>query len=93
MKTKNISKKIEKRGLGLLKPVKLSPLLAQLMGSKSMPRQTVIKKMWSIIKERDLYDPANRQFAFCDAELQKIMKVKRFRAFGMMKFLEPHFLK
>lgn len=93
MKANKIQKKVERRGLGLKRPVKLSPELAQLMGCKSMPRQSVIKKMWSIIKERNLYDPENRQFAICDEELQKIMKVKRFRAFGMMKFLEPHFQK
>lgn len=92
MKVQTKQKKIGKRGLGLMKPVRLSPELAELMGSKSMPRQKVVKKMWSIIKERNLYDPENRQFAICDAQLEKIMKVKRFRAFGMMKLLQPHFL-
>lgn len=93
MKVKTTSKHVDRRGLHLKKPVKLSAELAQLMGCKCMPRQQVIKRIWGIIKERNLYDPENRSFAICDAELQKIMKVKRFRAFGMMKFLEPHFLK
>lgn len=93
MKVKNGKQKTDRRGLHLKRPIKLSSELAKLMGSKSMPRSAVIKKMWSIIKDRDLYDPENRQFAICDAELEKIMKVKRFRTFGMMKFLERHFLK
>lgn len=87
------SRKPERRGRSLLKPVKLSPELANLMGSKALPRHEVIKRMWRVIRERNLYDPRNKQFAICDAELEKIMKVKRFRAFGMMKFLEPHLYK
>lgn len=62
------------------------------MGADSLPRQEVVKKMWEIIKERNLYDPKNKQFAYCDNELLPIMRVKRFRTFAMLKYLKRHFL-
>merc|ERR1712137_288560 len=76
---------------GYVKAVKLSPALSDIVGSESMPRHEVVKKMWSIIKERNLYDPKNKQFALCDDQLQKVFGVKRFRTFGMMKYLKSHF--
>jgi len=36
-------------------------------------------------------DPKNKQFAVCDEQLQKVFGVKRFRTFGMMKYLKSHF--
>ncbi|EDX08979.1 GD13706 [Drosophila simulans] len=66
--------------------------LSALMGESSLPRHEVVKKVWAIIKERDLYDPKNKQFAICDDELMKVMKIRRFRTFGMLKHLKPHFL-
>lgn len=37
-------------------------------------------------------DPKNKQFAICDDELMKVIGVKRFRTFGMMKYLKSHFV-
>lgn len=79
-------------GTGFTRPLKLSPDLASLMGEESLPRHEVVKKVWALIKERNLYDPKNKQFAICDADLLKVIGVKRFRTFGMMKYLQPHFL-
>lgn len=79
-------------GGGYTKAVNLSPELAALVGEDCMPRHEVVKRVWAIIKERNLYDPKNKQFAICDDELFKVIGVKRFRTFGMMKFLKNHFL-
>ncbi|ALC43631.1 CG1240 [Drosophila busckii] len=81
-----------RKSTGFTRAYNLSPELSALMGADSLPRHEVVKKVWAIIKERDLYDPKNKQFAICDDELMKIMKVKRFRTFGMLKHLKPHFL-
>lgn len=70
----------------------LSPELAALVGQDSMARHEVVKKVWAIIKERNLYDPKNKQFAICDDALFKVIGVKRFRTFGMMKYLKDHFV-
>ncbi|XP_030372670.1 upstream activation factor subunit spp27 [Scaptodrosophila lebanonensis] len=81
-----------RKGTGFTRAYNLSPELSALMGADSLPRHEVVKKVWAIIKERDLYDPKNKQFAICDDELMKVMRVKRFRTFGMLKHLKPHFL-
>ncbi|VVC39243.1 SWIB/MDM2 domain,SWIB domain,DEK, C-terminal [Cinara cedri] len=83
-----------KRGAnsGYTKSITLSPELASLMGTEALPRHEVVKKMWAIIKERNLYDPTNKQYAICDDDLMKVIGVKRFRTFGMMKFLKNHFI-
>lgn len=80
------------KGTGFTRPYKLSADLASVVGADEMPRHEVVKKVWAIIKERNLYDPKNKQFAICDSELQKVMGVKRFRTFGMLKYLKVHFL-
>lgn len=87
--------KTKKKGkaTGFTRPYKLSPELAELMGEKELPRHEVVKKVWKIIKEKNLYDPKNKQFAICDEQLEKIIGVKRFRTFGMMKYLMRHFIK
>ncbi|OXA37841.1 Upstream activation factor subunit spp27 [Folsomia candida] len=74
-----------------IKKCRLSPQLAKVMGEENMARHEVVKKMWSIIKEKQLYDPKNKQFAICNADLLPVFKVKRFRTFGTMKYLETHF--
>jgi upstream activation factor subunit UAF30 len=77
---------------GYMASLTLSPELARLMKAEALPRHEVVKKMWAIIKERNLYDPKNKQFAICDADLFSVIKVKRFRTFGMMKYLKEHFI-
>ncbi|KAK7069340.1 hypothetical protein SK128_009513 [Halocaridina rubra] len=74
------------------KSFKLSDELAAVVGSDVMPRHEVVRKLWAVIKERNLQDPGNKQYAICDDQLLKVIGVKRFRTFGMMKHLKDHFL-
>ncbi|KAM3957262.1 upstream activation factor subunit spp27 homolog Non2 [Aphomia sociella] len=80
------------KGGGYTRAYKLSPALSALMGADEMPRHEVVKRVWAIIKEKKLYDPNNRQFAICDDALYKVIGTKRFRTFGMMKYLKSHFI-
>ncbi|KAK5644418.1 hypothetical protein RI129_005718 [Pyrocoelia pectoralis] len=82
----------KRAGSGYTKSMTLSPELAALVGQSTMARHEVVKKIWEIIKERDLYDPKNKQFAICDDALFKVIGTKRFRTFGMMKYLKSHFI-
>ncbi|KAB7494945.1 Upstream activation factor subunit spp27 [Armadillidium nasatum] len=81
-----------KKQSAFTKSFKLSPELADVVGSDVMPRHEVVKKLWAVIKERDLQDPKNKQYAICDDQLMKVFGIKRFRTFGMMKHLKDHFL-
>lgn len=80
------------KGTGFTRPYKLSPQLAELMGADEMPRHAVVKKIWAIVKEKQLYDPNNKQFAICDDAMFKVIGKQRFRIFGMMKYLKTHFM-
>lgn len=80
------------KGGGYTRAYTLSPALSDLMGKDEMPRHEVVKRIWEIIKERNLYDPNNKQFVVCDDALLKVFGTKRFRAFGMMKYLKTHFI-
>lgn len=90
---KKSSNKKGGKATGFTRPYKLSPELSELMGEEELPRHEVVKKVWKIIKEKNLYDPKNKQYAICDEQLEKVIGVKRFRTFGMMKYLMPHFIK
>lgn len=77
---------------GYTKAYKLSPALSTLMGEVEMPRHEVVRRVWAMIKEKNLYDPNNKQFAICDDALYTVIGVKKFRTFGMMKYLKNHFI-
>ncbi|KDR14042.1 upstream activation factor subunit spp27 [Zootermopsis nevadensis] len=79
-------------GSGYTRAYTLSPELAAVVGADAMARHEVVRKIWAIIKEKNLYDPKNKQFAICNDELLKVFGVKRFRTFGMMKYLKNHFI-
>merc|ERR1711962_925019 len=81
-----------KKATAFTKSYKLSAELGELVGNDIMPRHEVVKKMWAYIKENKLQDPENKQFAVCNDTLLKIIGVKRFRTFGMMKYLKDHFI-
>ena len=48
-----------------------------------MPRHEVVKKLWAVIKERELQDPANKQYAICDDQLLKV--IGKFVAVSSLK--------
>lgn len=75
---------------GWTAPLKLSEELADVVGGDFMPRHEVVKKMWAYIKENNLQDPKNKQFVKCDDKLSKVFPTKKFRGFGMTKFLKEH---
>jgi len=75
---------------GYTAPVKLSAELADIVGGEEMPRHEVVKRMWAYIKENNLQDPKNKQMIKCDDKLSKVIPTKKFRGFGMTKFLKDH---
>ena len=77
-----------RRETGFTKTYKLSPELAEIVGAEAMPRHEVVKRMWAIIKERNLYDPKNKQFAICDDQLLKVFgKVIHLKFLKLLKIL------
>lgn len=79
-----------KKKTGFGRDMVLSKKLATLLGTGKLSRGDVVKHMYALVKERDLLDPTNKQYVLCDKQLLQIFGVKRFRAFGMMKYLKGH---
>merc|ERR1711862_30230 len=75
---------------GYTAPPKLSAELADIVGGEEMPRHEVVKRMWACIKENQLQDPKNKQMIKCDDKLSEVIPTKKFRGFGMTKFLKDH---
>ncbi|OWA50412.1 hypothetical protein BV898_14929 [Hypsibius exemplaris] len=57
---------------------------------EKMTRSDVVSSMWRTIREKCLIDPNQKQFAICDEQLFKVIGKKRFKVFGMMKYLKSH---
>eukprot|EP00898_Chlorokybus_atmophyticus_P002115 jgi/Chlat1/2904/Chrsp2S04655 len=86
--------KAKRPGTGFAKPLGLSEQLSQFCGGeRELARHQVVKLMWDYIKEHDLQDPQDKRFVICDPKMQALLDVDRFRSFGMMKLLSPHFSK
>lgn len=89
-KPKRANKSGAGKGNGYTAPVKLTSELADIVGGDEMPRHEVVKRMWQYIKDNKLQDPKNKQFIKCDEKLSKVIPTKKFRGFGMAKYLKDH---
>ncbi len=76
MATKKKRKK-RKPSAAFMKPMKPSPALAAVIGSKAMPRTQVTKKIWAYIKRRKLQDRKNRRMINADALLKVVFRGKK----------------
>merc|ERR1711963_166561 len=75
---------------GFSKAHKLSEDLEAVVGTDKASRGEVIKLLWAYIKDNDLQDPKNKQWAICDDKLEKVIGEKKFKCFGMAKYLKEH---
>ena len=73
-----------------MKEMKLSPALAEVIGSKPIPRTQVVKKLWEYIKKNDLQDKKNRRNINADAKLKPIFGKAQVSMFEMTKLVSKH---
>jgi upstream activation factor subunit UAF30 len=57
---------------GFNAPIAASQALAEVVGSKPMPRTEIIKKIWEYIKKNNLQDASNRRMINADAKLKTL---------------------
>ena len=89
--TKKKKKKAGKAGSGFMKPMTPSDALAEVVGSKALPRTEVTKKLWVYIKKKGLQDPKNRRMINADDKLKPIFKGKKqVSMFEMTKYVSKH---
>ncbi|MFI5209061.1 MAG: SWIB/MDM2 domain-containing protein [Gemmatimonadales bacterium] len=82
-------KKAAKRkpNAAFMKPMTPSSTLAEVIGSKPMPRTEVTKKLWQYIKKNGLQDKKNRRMINADAKLRPIFKKDQVSMFDMTKLV------
>lgn len=65
-------KSARKPNAAFMAPLNLSPALAEVVGSKPLPRTEIIKKIWGYIKKNGLQDSKNRRMINADVKLKTL---------------------
>jgi len=80
-----------KPNAAFMKPVTPSASLAEVVGSKPIPRTEVTKKLWAYIKKNKLQDVKNKRMIKSDAALKPIFGGKAtVNMFEMTKLVSKH---
>ena len=83
-------KSARKPNAAFMAPLTLSDALAKVVGSKSLPRTEIIKKIWVYIKKNNLQDKVNRRMINADANLKPIFVKDQISMFEMAGALNKH---
>jgi chromatin remodeling complex protein RSC6 len=88
---KKVVKKKRKPNPAFMKPMKISDALAEVVGSKPLPRTEVTKKLWAYIKENKLQDKVNKRMINADVNLKAVFGGKnKVSMFEMTKLVSKH---
>ncbi|HEX9892754.1 MAG TPA: SWIB/MDM2 domain-containing protein [Gemmatimonadales bacterium] len=80
-----------KANAAFMRPVQPDAALAEVVGSKPIPRTEVTKKLWAYIKKNDLQDKKNRRMIKADAALKTVFGGKSaVNMFEMTKLVGKH---
>jgi upstream activation factor subunit UAF30 len=83
--------KKRKPNAAFMKPMTPSSTLAEVVGSKAMPRTEVTKKLWAYIKKHKLQDAKNRRMINADDTLKAVFGGKKsVNMFEMTKLVNKH---
>ena len=69
-KKKAAKKSARKPNAAFMAPLTPSATLAEVVGSKPIPRTEIVKKIWDYIKKNNLQDKKNRRMINADAKLK-----------------------
>ena len=89
---KAVAKKAKRKpNAAFMAPLTLSPALAEVVGSKPLPRTEIIKKIWEYIKKNKLQDSKNRRMINADAKLKVVFAGKgQISMFELAKVINKH---
>ncbi|MFC1522429.1 SWIB/MDM2 domain-containing protein [Elusimicrobiota bacterium] len=74
-----------------MKPMTPDAKLAEVVGTKPLPRTQVVKKLWAYIKKHKLQDAKNRRNIKADAKLKPVFNGKSVVSmFEMTKLVNKH---
>ena len=80
-----------KPNAAFMKPVTPSASLAEVVGSKPIPRTEVTKRLWAYIKKNKLQDAKNKRMIKADSALKPVFGGKAtVNMFEMTKLVSRH---
>lgn len=80
-----------KPNAAFMKPVQPDEALAEVVGSKPLPRTELTKKLWVYIKKNNLQDPKQRTMINADDKLKAVFNgKKKVSMFEMTKLVSQH---
>jgi len=80
-----------KPNASFMKPVQPSDTLAEVVGSKPIPRTEVTKRLWAYIKKNKLQDQKNKRMIKSDDTLKVVFGGKaQVNMFEMTKLVNKH---
>ena len=80
-----------KPNAAFMKPVQPSDTLAEVVGSKPIPRTEVTKRLWAYIKKNGLQDQKNKRMIKADDALKTVFGGKAtVNMFEMTKLVNKH---
>ena len=80
-----------KPNAAFMKPVQPSDKLAEVVGSKAIPRTEVTKKLWAYIKKNGLQDKKNKRMINADDALKAVFGGKtQVSMFDMTKLVSKN---
>ena len=80
-----------KPNAAFMKAMQPSPQLSAVIGSNSMPRTEVTKKIWNYIKKNNLQDSKNKRMINADEKLRQVFAGKKqVSMFEMTKLVSNH---
>jgi upstream activation factor subunit UAF30 len=84
-------KSTRKPNAAFMKPVTPSATLAEVVGTKPIPRTEVTKRLWAYIKKNKLQDAKNKRMIKADAALKPVFGGKAtVNMFEMTKLVGKH---
>ena len=88
---KTAKKSGRKPSAAFMRPVTPSAALAEVVGTKPIPRTEVTKRLWAYIKKNKLQDPKNKRTIKADATLKAVFGGKAtVDMFEMTKLVGRH---
>lgn len=80
-----------KPNASFMKPVQPDAKLAEIVGSKPLPRTELTKKLWAYIRKHGLQDKKNRRNINADEALKAVFNGKKtVSMFEMTKLVSKH---
>lgn len=84
-------KSARKPNAAFMAPLTPSATLAEVIGTKPLPRTEIIKKIWEYIKKNKLQDQKNKRMINADAKLKAVFAGKgQISMFELAKVINKH---